>query len=204
MHIRVLAISTSDMTATTPAGALGQAFLDAGHTLFVAAPTVAGESPAQARARLGVSGFLRLRPGEGALALLLNSWSVSRWARRLGVQLILADSPAAGVVSYQARSAQGEQTLAVLLLDRVPPMAGFLSRLLAARCVQQCDRLIIARPELREPLIALGARRADTLFFASEREAATFCLTAVRGELPGQPEIALPRAAGDAAGADSA
>jgi hypothetical protein len=96
----------------------------------------------------------------------------------------VADSPGGGVIATAARGSSGGHALLVLLLDRVPPMAGFLARLLVTRAVQQCDRLLTARPELCPAFVPLGARRADVHSIVDPQAALAFCLAEVREELP--------------------
>lgn len=109
------------------------------------------------------------------MAMAVNLWAVSRWARELSPDLLLADSPAAGVIANVARGTAGNGALSVLMLDHLPPTAGFLDRVLAAKAIQECDRLLLPLADLREALVLRGARRADTLIAADATEVALLC-----------------------------
>ncbi|HBY96609.1 MAG TPA: hypothetical protein DEP84_22140 [Chloroflexi bacterium] len=189
--MRLLIVTVDALCPEAPLTAVARALRGAGHTVFVAAPL--GDMAAEAAlAQFSVAGWLPLRQARGLLALSVNVWAVSRWARVLRPDILLADGPAGGVIANMARGAGGGSAVSLLMLDRLPATTRLLDRKLAAKAIQESDRLLVPEAGLREAFVMRGARRADTLVVVEIAEVAMLCESLEHENARGRPRPVAP------------
>lgn len=189
MNILLLTLAPLDGQAAPWPIHAAPAFRRAGHTVFVAAPLLAG--PRTVRAATGAHVLLPLAPAvPGRLGgLLLNLPRVALWSRRWQPEIYLADGGLAATLAHGGRGATGGYGLSLLYLENLSGLRkeGRAGWRLARRAVHEADRLLCHGQEQAAALLrCYGARGGDlTVLGGSDPEDLVALCERLLAEPPG-------------------